>query len=148
MASRCCGSRLSLPNQYDTKTPRASLSSAAARSRTLSGLFVARPGIYPGPSRVTNQVHSVGLEMSLEKSLKFRQRKISKSFFGASRPPDLAFRTSALVLENVAPAEGKPQAVLKYRFLSSTSCLDFCTMRKNTPTADRINPSSAKELSQ
>src|SRR4029077_4464676 len=31
MASRCCGNRLSLPNQYDTQTPRASLSSSAAR---------------------------------------------------------------------------------------------------------------------
>jgi len=65
-------------------------------------------------------MHSVGLEMSLEKSLKFRQRKISKKFVGA-RPPDSAFRTSAEVIENVAPAEGKPQAVLKYRFLYGTT---------------------------
>src|SRR6266852_5725096 len=48
MASRCCGNRLSLPNQYDTKTPRASLSLAAAGGRSVSGLFVARPALLPG----------------------------------------------------------------------------------------------------
>src|SRR5260370_16955006 len=48
MASRCCGNRLSLPNQYDTKTPRASLSLATAGGRSVSGLFVARPALLPG----------------------------------------------------------------------------------------------------
>ena len=79
MASRCCGNLLSLPNQYDTKNPaRESHLGGRQEAALFQGLFVARPGSCPGPSRVTNQMHSVGLEMSLEKSLKFRQRKISK----------------------------------------------------------------------
>ena len=127
MASRCCGSRLSLPNQYDTKTPRASLSSAAAKKpRLFLGCSSPVPAIVRDYLASRIKYTAWVSKMSLEKFLKFRQRKISKKFFGASRPPDFALRTSAKVLENVASARRKLQAVLKDRFLSGTSCLLFC----------------------
>src|ERR1700738_532918 len=135
MASRCCGSRLSLPNQYDTKTPRASLSVAAARRpRCFSGLFVARPEIRPGPSRVTNHIHSVGLEISLEKFPNFRQRKISKNSFRAFPNAGLCLPNLGQVLENVTSAEGKPQVVLKYRFHSGTRRLSHFWFRATRQT--------------
>jgi hypothetical protein len=46
MASRACGSRLSLPNQYDTKNPA---------SEWLSGLEFARSGLTGGTSHHEQQ---------------------------------------------------------------------------------------------
>src|ERR1700738_3435093 len=134
MASRCCGSRLSLPNQYDTKTPRASLWLAAARKpRYLRAVRRPPRDLARDVSRHeldAQRGSSVDIEMSLEKFPKFRQRKILKNSFAASHPPDSAFRPSARVLENVTFGEVKPQAVPKYRFLSGTSCLGFRQLRE------------------
>jgi hypothetical protein len=62
-------------------------------------------------------MHSVGLGEISQISAKKNFDKI----FRASRPPDSALRTSAKVLENVASAQGKPQAVHTYRFLTGTT---------------------------
>src|SRR5438045_6372384 len=79
MASRCCGSRLSLPNQYDTKTPRARtcwrLLAAAFSVRP----FVAHPETRPG--RYSR--HDCDLQRGFLKILRrfpnFAKRKILKN---------------------------------------------------------------------
>jgi shikimate kinase len=64
-------------------------------------------------------MHSVGLEMSLEKFLEFQQRKISKTFQELP-PAGLRLPNLGLVLGNVTSAECTPQVVQKYRFHPGT----------------------------
>src|SRR5713226_2319506 len=79
MASRCCGSRLSLPNQYDTKTPRASLLVCGRQGAALFFRAVRRPSRdSPGTASRHESKHSVGLENILGKIPNFSKRKISK----------------------------------------------------------------------
>src|SRR6266849_2083971 len=121
MASRCCGSRLSLPNQYDTKTPRASLLVCGRQGAALFFRAVRRPSRdSPGTASRHESKRSVGSKMSLEKFQILAKEKFRK-FLRSSRPLDSAFRTSAKVNVNVTPGEDKPQAVPKDRFHFGTS---------------------------
>src|SRR6266852_9506412 len=121
MASRCCGSRLSLPNQYDTKTPRARILVCGRQGAALFFRAVRRPSRdSPGTASRHESKHSVGSKMSLEKFQILAKEKFRK-FLRSSRPPDSAFRTSAKVNVNVTPGEDKPQAVRKDRFHFGTS---------------------------
>src|SRR5216684_812194 len=117
MVSRCCGSRLSLRNQYDTKTPRASLLFAAAGGRLL-GLFAARPDTRSGFPRVTHPIHSVGFEI-LGKFLKSHEKKNSRKIpselpTAGLRPPNLR---QSLCQRNTgaAPAASRPQVQVPFR---------------------------------
>jgi hypothetical protein len=77
MASLACGRRLSLRNQYDTKTPRASFFVALVKpTALLSGRSSPVPE-KPGHSRVTKKIFSVGFEMSVGNL--FRKIKIRKN---------------------------------------------------------------------
>ena len=81
MASRCCGSRLSLPNQYDTKTPRARPSERDCQAVCFSLRAVRCPSRFPrGICSRHENIQSAGIEMSVEN---FICKKISKDFFGA-----------------------------------------------------------------
>jgi hypothetical protein len=81
MASLCCGNRLSLRNQYDTKTPRASLSLLVALGGL--GLLAACLDLRSRLTRVTNPMHTVRFDI-LRNFQKSREKKISrKNSFGA-----------------------------------------------------------------
>lgn len=98
MASRCCGNRLSLPNQYDTKTPRASVLSAAAKKPRFASVYQGRSlpagSFVPGGLASRIKLHSVRLEMPLEKFLKFQEKNFGK-FLRSFPTADFAFRTPA-----------------------------------------------------
>src|SRR5713101_1521702 len=121
MASRCCGNRLSLPNQYDTKTPRASLSLATAGGRSVSGLFVARPALLPGTVSRHESDAQRGSRNVLGEISQISAKKNFEIIFGALPTAGLCLPNLGQVLENVTPTRGKPQAVRKYRFLSGTA---------------------------
>jgi hypothetical protein len=105
MASRACGNRLSLRNQYDTKTPRASILSQGSAPD-------------PAPFRLTGRtklasrkIHSVGFEQTLKTSrvtlkmsdenfLEPGNRKISRS---SRITAGLKLREAAKVFSNVPP---------------------------------------------
>jgi len=121
MASRCCGNRLSLPNQYDTQTPARVSRCGHQEAASTSGPFVARPDHFSGTlsrhESVARRWYRNGPSRNSTISAKKNLDKILRAF----RPPDLCLANSGQVLENVAPAEGLPQAVHKYRFLHGTS---------------------------
>jgi hypothetical protein len=78
MASLACGRRLSLRNQYDTKTPRARFFICCARQTDGAVIrAIHHPSRErPGHARVTKNSYSVGFEMSVENF--FRNEKIRK----------------------------------------------------------------------
>lgn len=95
MASRCCGNRLSLPNQYDTKTPRASLSFGGCQEAAVyQGRSLPAGSFVPDGLASRIKLHSVRLEMPLEKFLKFHGKNFGK-FLRSFPTADFAFRTSA-----------------------------------------------------
>jgi hypothetical protein len=87
MANLACGKRLSLRNQYDTKTPRASVICCA---RQTDGAFlraIRRPSREkPGHARVTKKIYSVGFEMSVENL--FRKKDSKNSLRDPEALPD------------------------------------------------------------
>jgi hypothetical protein len=109
---------LSLRNQYDTKTPRASL---FCLGRQMDGAFlraVRRPSPEKaGPARVTKKIYSVGFEMSVENFFRKRNRKISQEL-----PKHC--RTAATSMQQGQSKRSTwsrgPQAVLKYSCLGNT----------------------------
>src|SRR5271163_3588076 len=94
MANRACGKRLSLRNQYDTKTPRASVFLCA---RQTDGAFlreIRRPSREkPGHARVTKKSSAWASKCP---SKSFFERKNSKNSLTAPESlPDLRFVKAA-----------------------------------------------------
>src|SRR5277367_66502 len=78
MASLACGRRLSLRNQYDTKTPRARIFFCCARQTDGTVIrAIRRPSREkPGTCSRHEKSYSVGFEMSVEN---FLRKKYSKN---------------------------------------------------------------------
>src|SRR5579872_5130616 len=88
MASLACGRRLSLRNQYDTKTPRAMLFCCARQTDGAVIRAIRRPSREkPGPARVTKKIFSVGFEMSVENFS--RKERTKNSLRAPESLPDL-----------------------------------------------------------
>jgi len=123
MASRCCGNRLSLPNQYDTKTPRASLSLAAARRPRYFTAVRRPPGILPGTVSRHESHAQRGSRNVLGEISQISAKKISTKSSELSDRRTLPSEPRPS-LENVTPrgqAASRPQV----QVLCGTSCLDF-----------------------
>ena len=110
MASRCCGNRLSLRNQYDTKTPRASLYSLWPWEAI--GLLAACLDLHSRLTRVTNPMHSVRFDILRKSSKISREENLPEKFLRSARPPDSVLRTPGRVIVNVTSARTrrKPSA--------------------------------------
>src|SRR5580704_8617985 len=99
MASLPCGRRLSLRNQYDTKTPRASAFCCARQTDGAVIRAIRRPSREkPGPARVTKKICSVGFEMSVEN---FSRNKEFEKF------PQRSRSTAGLSLQQVLQTAAK-----------------------------------------
>jgi hypothetical protein len=106
MASLACGRRLSLRNQYDTKTPRARVFFCCARQTDGAVIrAIRRPSCEkPGHARVTKKNCSVGFEMSVENF--FRKKNSKNSLRDPEALPDycccMCCKTAARSFLNVA----------------------------------------------
>src|SRR2546421_12563778 len=116
MASRCCGSRLSLPNQYDTKNPaRETLGGGRWQPRCSMGPVRCPSRYRLGKYSRHEYTSQRGFRKYPEKISKISRKKNFEKFLRSARPPDPALRTPAKVFENVTSGKDKPQAVLWYR---------------------------------
>jgi hypothetical protein len=105
MANRACGKRLSLRNQYDTKTPRASVLFVRPFYRSAFFRAARRPSREkPGHARVTNKIFSVGFEMSVENF--FRKKAFEKFPWSSRITAGLTPREGSEVFLNVALGQG------------------------------------------
>src|SRR4029077_13924319 len=85
MASRCCGNRLSLRNQYDTKTPRASLS-LGGPGRPRSARRLSRSTLETYSRHESNAQRAF---RNPEKIFQIsREENFPEKFLRSARPPD------------------------------------------------------------
>src|SRR5579864_458729 len=109
MASRCCGNRLSLRNQYDTKTPRESLLCVALGGHR-SARRLSRSTLETYSRHESNAQRAFRNSEKIFKNL--TRRKFPGKFFRSARPPNSILRTPGRVIVNVTSARTrrKPSA--------------------------------------
>jgi hypothetical protein len=118
MANLACGNRLSLRNQYDTKTPRASV----FLFRPSNGRRFPQGCSSPVPRETGTcsrheKIYSVGFEISVENFFRKRNRKISRELPNHCRTCAAFTQPSQFKRSTWA---GGPQAVLKDSCLGNT----------------------------
>jgi hypothetical protein len=109
MASRCCGNRLSLRNQYDTKTPRASLS-LGGPGRPWSARRLSRSTLETYSRHESNAHRAFRYPQKFSKIS--REENFPEKFLRSARPRDSVLRTPGRVIANVTSARTrrKPSA--------------------------------------
>ena len=120
MASRCCGKRLSLRNQYDTQTPRASLSKQDCYAVHICLRAVRRPVPHRGGTSSRHEtMHSAGFE-NVRRKFRYQEsapEDVKRFLRNSPRtPPTPLSELRAEVFVTLTPAQDTLQAVLRYRF--------------------------------